>query len=205
MSDTRSDWQLVADLLSHYKDRAPGFAHAILEYSKGLHGLIGGGAEEACNAVGVSPHAARRLATAVEIGVRIARAEVGDKYFSHEPEAAARYLFLKYARPTQEVLGILMLDSRMRILGDKEIHRGSMKRSIADPATIFRAALVGKAAAIILFHNHPAGDPLPSSEDIQFTKRIREAGRVLGLPVIDHLILGEGGKWHSMASDAGWA
>lgn len=95
-----------------------------------------------------------------------------------------------WGHETQETLVVLFLDCRMKIFGHKEISKGTATSCIIDPQSIFRAALMGGASAIILSHNHPSGDTTPSSEDIAATKRLISLGENLNLPVLDHVIIG---------------
>ena len=88
---------------------------------------------------------------------------------------------------------LLLLDSRHRVFKVTEISVGSLDASIVHPRETFREAILSCAAAIVLAHNHPSGDPTPSPEDLELTRRLAQAGRLLGIPVIDHLIVGHGG------------
>jgi DNA repair protein RadC len=94
-----------------------------------------------------------------------------------------------------------MLDARHRLLRSEILSVGSLDSSIAHPREIFRVALLASAAALALFHNHPSGDPVPSPDDVDITKRLVAAGQVMGIHVVDHVILGDG-RWFSFR-DAG--
>ena len=98
-----------------------------------------------------------------------------------------------------------MLDSRHRILGITEISRGTLTASLVHPREVFKAAILANAAAIIVAHNHPSGDVTPSSEDDKVTKRLREAGKVMGIRVLDHVIVGPMGGSHSYLEMGGLA
>ena len=89
----------------------------------------------------------------------------------------------------QEIFKVILLDSANHIIGEKEISRGILNSSLAHPREVFRHAILAPAASIILLHNHPSGNPEPSTEDIQITKQIVEAGKVVGIPVHDHIII----------------
>ena len=91
----------------------------------------------------------------------------------------------------QEVFGILILNTKNKIVAVHEISRGSLNSSIAHPREVFKPAVLHNAAAIICFHNHPSGDPEPSREDIEITERLKNAGEILGIPVYDHIIVGD--------------
>ena len=86
----------------------------------------------------------------------------------------------------------VLLDGKNRVLGLNEVSVGTLTASLVHPREVFKAALIGNAAAIIVVHNHPSGDPTPSVEDIAITHRLREAGELLGIRILDHVILGDG-------------
>jgi len=93
----------------------------------------------------------------------------------------------------QEVFGILILNIKNKIVAVHEISRGILNASIVHPREVFKPAILHNAAAIICFHNHPSGDPEPSRDDIEITKRLVEAGKILGIEVLDHIIVGDEG------------
>ncbi len=120
------------------------------------------------------------------------------------PETVANYLNLRYASPDQEVLGALFLDLRHRMIGEKELFRGTLSRAAAEPRAVLREALMRGAAALVLFHTHPNGEPVPSNEDVAFTQRMVGAGEAVGVRLVDHVILGADGRWLSMRQRHGW-
>ena len=91
----------------------------------------------------------------------------------------------------QEVFGILILNIKNKIVAVHEISRGTLNASVVHPREVFKPAVLHNAAAIICFHNHPSGDPKPSKEDVNITKRLVEAGKIMGIEVLDHIIVGE--------------
>lgn len=91
----------------------------------------------------------------------------------------------------QEVFGILILNTKNKIVAVHEISRGTLNSSSVHPREVFKPAVLHNAAAIICFHNHPSGDPEPSRDDIEVTKRLVEAGKIMGIEVLDHIIVGE--------------
>jgi len=93
----------------------------------------------------------------------------------------------------QEVFGILILNSKHKIVAVHEISRGTLNRSILHPREVFKPAVLHNAAAIICFHNHPSGDTEPSKDDIEATKRLIEAGKIMGIEILDHIIVGDDG------------
>jgi len=107
-----------------------------------------------------------------------------------------------YANHDREEMLVVLLDAKHKIIGINSVSTGSLTLSIVHPRETFKAAIVSNCAAIILAHNHPSGDPAPSQEDRALTKRLKEGGELLGIPVLDHLVVGDG-RYVSFA-DQGW-
>ncbi len=97
----------------------------------------------------------------------------------------------------REIFGILVVDTRNRVTAMHIVSIGSLNGSLVHPRDAFKVAIFDCAAAIILFHNQPCGDPSPSREDTELTQRLREAGRILGIEVLDYLVLGDEGRYFS--------
>jgi DNA repair protein RadC len=127
----------------------------------------------------------------LEIARRMAREEAGDGIFFSAPAAVAEYYMEDLRHEEQEVLLLLMLNQRGRLLREKYMFKGTVNASMISPREIFLEALSSRAVQIILLHNHPSGDASPSREDLQVTKRIREAGELVGITLTDHIIIGE--------------
>lgn len=204
-SHVLSDAELLAVLL---RTGRPGtsvldLAREILEGSGGLLGLLGA-SPESLQAKGLGPAKVAGLLAAVEIGRRLARAQFSDRQPLSRPSQVASYLALRYRLRDQEVMGALFLDSRNRLMGEREIFRGTLNRAAAEPREILKEGLLRGAAGIVLFHTHPSGDPSPSAEDLLFTRRMADAGEVVGIRLVDHLILGSGGRWVSLRERGAW-
>lgn len=97
-----------------------------------------------------------------------------------------------------ERFGILTLNTKNKIVGVHVLYMGSLNASIVHPREVFQAALLNNAASFICFHNHPSGDPTPSREDIEVTKRLAEAGKIMGIDLLDHIIVGDGKRFVSL-------
>jgi len=97
----------------------------------------------------------------------------------------------KVQEEAQEVFGILILNTKNKIVAAHEVSRGALNSSLVHPREVFKPAVLHNAASIICFHNHPSGDPEPSRDDIEVTKRLVEAGKIMGIEVLDHIIVGE--------------
>ncbi|MCP3963067.1 MAG: DNA repair protein RadC [bacterium] len=115
------------------------------------------------------------------------------------PETAARLLGGLFEDEAQEVFGVLMLDGKHQLVAYQEVSRGTLTSSLVHPREVFGAALrVGSVAALIVGHNHPSGLVDPSPEDCAVTERLIHAGELLGVPVLDHVIVGGSGAWVSL-------
>jgi len=139
---------------------------------------------------GIGEALAARLVAVFEIGrrMRIRRPRRGQPI--RHPQQMATYLGARLADAQVESFGVLMLDARNRLLADDILSSGGWSASVVRPREVFRRALLAGAPALILYHNHPSGDPAPSREDIQITRQLVEAGQLLGIKVLDHLIVG---------------
>ncbi len=138
-----------------------------------------------------------KVGAAVELGRRLAWAQLGNGKLLAGSEVAAEYLVRRYGGSDQEITGALFLNFHKRLIAVEEFFRGTLSRSAVAPAPILKAALRYRAAGLIVFHNHPSGDPTPSLEDLSFTRQMAKAGKVMGVPLVDHLIVGIG-RWVSL-------
>lgn len=171
------------------------------------HGGLAGVAEQRPDTLGcpgLGPAKRATVLAAIEIGRRLARAELPERYPLDRPQSVARYLGLRYEVSGQEIMGALYLDTRNRLLHDDAVYRGTLSRAAVEPRALIKIGLNRDAAGMILFHTHPSGDPTPSVEDLAFTRRVDSACEVMGLRLLDHLILGNGGRWLSLRQRGGW-
>ena len=122
---------------------------------------------------------------------KVGRYELPRKIGSPEDAYRAITTITNVQEEAQEVFGILILNVKNKIVAVHEISRGALNTSIIHPREVFKPAVLHNAAAIICFHNHPSGDTEPSREDIETTKRLVEAGKIMGIEVLDHIIVGE--------------
>lgn len=151
----------------------------------------------------LGPANAASLAAAVELSERLARARLPHYDLLDQPEAVASYLNLRYSPSHQETMGALYLDARNRLITEREIFRGTLTRAAVEPRRILKEALIHSASGFIVYHTHPSGDPAPSIEDLNFTRRLAAAGELLGVKLLDHIILG-GGRWVSLGREDVW-
>ena len=150
---------------------------------------------------GVGRATAARVLAALELGRRgAARSAEGDEPI-RGPADVFRRMGPRLRDLPQEEFHALLLNTRHRVLREVAVTRGILDASLIHPREVFRVAVIEGAAGIILVHNHPSGDPTPSAEDRAVTRQLREAGRALGIPVLDHVVVGDG-CWRSLAEDA---
>ena len=130
-----------------------------------------------------------RVAAALELGRRIATLSVTSSEPVRQAEAVAHRLMTSYGHRVQETFGGLYLDGRHRIITEREISIGTLTSASVSPRDVFRFALSDHAAAVVVFHNHPSGDPSPSPQDLALTAKLVSVGMPLGVEVLDHLIV----------------
>lgn len=147
--------------------------------------------EEYTKVRGIGQAKAVQLLAAAEIGKRMYRKHSEGRYTIRSPEDAAAYLMTDMTSLTQEHFVALFLNVKNEILHKETIFIGSLNSSIVHPRELFREAVKRSAASIICAHNHPSGNPTPSPEDIEVTKRLMEAGAVMGIELLDHIIIGD--------------
>ena len=165
-------------------------ATALLD--SGLRGLAGRTAGELESARGLGRAKAARVAATLELGARLASEGRGTAAALRTPGESARYLLPRYGARPVETFGILALDVRHRLKREAVISVGCLTSSLVHPREVFQEAVVARAAALVLFHNHPSGDPEPSAEDVALTRRLASAGTLMGIEVLDHIVLGAG-------------
>lgn len=168
-------------------------ANGIIQASAGLHALPRFTCDELERVPGVGATKAAQVLAAIELGRRtlVRRAAVRIQFAS--PREVAEYLIPQYGTGPVEQFGILLLDTKHRLLRTTVISVGTLDSSLVHPREVFREAAAGRASSIVLFHNHPSGDPHPSREDLELTGRLIAAGELMGITVLDHIILGDSG------------
>jgi DNA repair protein RadC len=160
--------------------------------SEGLRELAGCGLPDLEQRPGLGPAKAGRVLAALELGARLASEPSAAVLEFRAPVEAARYLLPRYAHRSVETFGLLALDVRRRLRREVVVSVGCLTSSLVHPREVFAAAVAARAAALVLFHNHPSGDPEPSAEDLGLTRRLAQAGQLMGIEVLDHLVLGAG-------------
>ncbi len=167
-------------------------ARAIMRKYLTLRDLTNSSCIELCQIPGIGPGKASRIQVAIEIGRRVIgqRREMGT-VFKISQDVFESY-FVRLRDEKQEIFTVLLLDSKNRLFKEEVISLGSLNYSIVHPREVYRSAIRESAASVIFLHNHPSGDPSPSKEDMQLTERLVKAGKLLGIRVLDHIIIGEG-------------
>lgn len=167
-------------------------AESVLYQFKDLRGVVNASVEELCAAAsGIGSAKAAQIKAALELGRRLSQQDTQVVRIKSPQDVAAWVMEdLRYLQ--QEQFRILLLNTKNVIIAWEEVSRGSLNSSIVHPREVFARAIRRSAAAIILVHNHPSGDPTPSQEDINITRRLVEVGRLVGIEVLDHLIVGDG-------------
>lgn len=146
---------------------------------------------------GLGPSKAVRLLAALELGRRAILEEAPARARLDAPESVAAYLSPRHAGHACEVFGILALDSKHHLLGEKIVATGGRHSVAVTPADVYAAALPFRPRSVVAFHNHPSGDPHPSEEDKALTYRLARSGEVLGIALVDHIVLGSGSSFAS--------
>ncbi|MFO8059169.1 MAG: DNA repair protein RadC [Bacillota bacterium] len=155
-----------------------------------LRNLLDTSVEELCDISGIGRAKASAIVAAVELGRRVA-AEMPRSSEVNGPQDVARILVEDMRYLDRECFKIVLLNTRNRVLGIEVVSVGGLDSSVVHPREIFKVCVRRSAAAVILAHNHPSGDPTPSREDIEVTERIVSAGTLMGIDVLDHLIIGD--------------
>jgi len=158
----------------------------------GLHALAGRSVQDLQRTRGLGRAKATRVLAALELGARLASDGRVDAPGFQSPEETARYLLPRYASRPVETFGLLALDARHRLRREAVVSVGCLTSSLVHPREVFQEAVLSRAAALVLFHNHPSGDPEPSAEDLALTRRLAAAGTLMGIELLDHLVLGAG-------------
>lgn len=158
-----------------------------------LREMVRASAAEICAVPGIGPAKAASLKAAFHLATKLGQETLrigADRYT--DPSQVFEYYRYRYREQRKEFFLAMLLDGKNRIIRELPISEGSLNQSIVHPRELFMPAVRESAAAVILVHNHPTGDPTPSREDLAITRRLREAGEILGIKILDHIIIGDG-------------
>ena len=189
-----SDAELLAVVLrtGSHGETVIGLAQRIL-YRSGEDGILGlhrFSMEQLVKIRGIGKVKAIQLICILELARRLSKASVSESLSFTSPASIAEYYMEDLRHESQEVMKLIMINSKGRLISETEISKGTVNASLITPREIFIEALLRQAVAVVAMHNHPSGDPTPSSEDILLTKRIKEAGSIIGVELLDHIIIG---------------
>ncbi|GAB6179991.1 DNA repair protein RadC [Desulfotomaculum defluvii] len=176
--------ELAAELFSHFKD---------------LRALSQATIEELSQIKGVGPVKAVQVKAALELGRRLAAMPGEERTIIRCPEDVSALLMEELRNLDREYFLALLLNTKNQVLGRETISIGTLNSSMVHPRELFKVAIRRSAACVILVHNHPSGDPTPSREDITLTKRLIQAGEIIGIDVLDHIVIGDN-KFTSLKS-----
>ena len=190
---TLTDNELVALVIGHGTEgrSAIDLATTLLKEVGGVHGLTRVTPARLTRLRGFGAAKAARVLAAIELGRRTLYMPIQARLPLQSAEELGKFLLPRYGAFPVERFGVVLLDSRHRLLGVHLVSEGSVDATLAIPRDVFREATVAGAAAVVAFHNHPSGDPSPTRADLELTHRLMDAGRIVGIDLVDHLILAD--------------
>jgi DNA repair protein RadC len=169
----------------------------LLKVYEGISGLHRAPFEDLCNQHGIGEAKAAQIKAALELGHRLMVESPNDRPAVNSPADAAALVSYEMSALEQEHLRVILLDTRNRVLEIVEIYKGSVNSSQIHVGEIFKPAIRRNAPALIVVHNHPSGDPTPSPDDVVVTRAMVQAGKLLDVDVLDHMVIGQG-RWVSL-------
>ena len=190
-----SNSELLAILLrtGGANESALAMASRLLATFNGLAGLARSSFAELCAQRGLGEAKAAQIQAALELGKRLVAAQPEERPVIRSADDVARLLQSEMGLLDQEHMRVLLLNTRNQVLAANDVYRGSVHTAVVRIGELFREALRHNAPAIILAHNHPSGDPKPSPDDIAMTQQAIEAGELLDVEVLDHVVIAHGG------------
>ena len=153
--------------------------------------------EELCHVKGIGQSKAAKIIAAVNLGRRIYKSDLKTKLKITSPEDIYNAFSSDMCHLKREEFRVILLDTKNSVISTELISIGSLNSSIVHPREVFNKAIKKNSASVILIHNHPSGNPTPSREDLVITRRLMDAGDIIGIKVLDHIIIGQG-KFHSL-------
>ena len=166
-------------------------ANEVLAAHGGVHALARCTADVLARTKGIGRARAAQIVAAIELGRRTLATAAAERPRVTSARDAARLLLPRFGSHGVEQFGIILLDTRHRVLRTSVIASGTTNTSVVEPREVFREAALGGASAIVAFHNHPSGDPTPSPDDVALTRRLAAAGVLMGIDLVDHIIVGD--------------
>ena len=194
-ADSLSDVELLAVLLrtGTQGENAVDLARRVL-YHAGENGILGihqFNVERLKKIKGIGQVKAIQISCISELAKRLSKASYEETVCFTEPKTIAQYYMEDLRHANQEQMKLLLLNTKSRLIGETDISKGTVNSAVISPRELFVEALQKNAVSIVLLHNHPSGDPTPSKEDVLITRRIQEAGRLIGVELLDHIVIGD--------------
>jgi DNA repair protein RadC len=206
-AEALSDAQLLAIMLatgeSSSGQSALDLAINLVQLFGGLRALDAASIAELCQTKGIGPAKATTIKAALELGKRLSGEPPERRFKITAPVDLVNYYQPRLQHLRKEVFKAILLDTKHQMLKDVTVSEGSLSASLVHPREAFLPAIKESAAAVIFLHNHPSGDPTPSTEDKELTHRLAEVGRLVGIGVLDHIIIGTGSPGYMSFRDAG--
>jgi DNA repair protein RadC len=195
-----SDHELLGILfgIGSQEKTAVELARDVISGAGGLHGLYDADAHELMLTKGIGEAKACIILAAVELGRRIGQVRNPGRAVVSSPADVDRLLRGRIANLDRENFVVVLLNTKNEVLGSPLISVGTLSQALVHPREVFKPAIRASAASVVLAHNHPSGNPEASREDRQVTRRLVEAAEILGIEVLDHVIVGDGGRYYSM-------
>lgn len=189
-----SNAELIAILLrtGSSGESVMNLANRVLGQVGGIREFLDTSLEELVKVRGIGTAKAVQLLAGIELGRRVAKTTPQERWAIRSPEDVSKLMMEEMRHLTQEHFVCLFLNTKNQVIAQHTIFIGSLNSSIVHPREVFKEAIRRSSASIICLHNHPSGDPTPSKEDIEVTKRLISAGQIVGIDVLDHVIIGDG-------------
>lgn len=193
-ADSLSNSELLAIILrtGTKNENVINLSQKIITAFNGINGLLEASQEDLMKISGIKEAKASQILSMAEMAKRFQTYRSGDSYKINSPGDAADLIMVELREFKQEILKVLLLNTKNVVIGIYNASMGSLNSSIVHPREIYKEAIRKSAASIIMVHNHPSGDPSPSSEDLSATGRIKEVGKIIGIELLDHIIIGDG-------------
>jgi DNA repair protein RadC len=172
------------------RDNVMELASKLLAKYNGLGGLMSAAFHELCNEYGLGAAKTAQLKAALELGKRLSMEQPDKKYQIRSADDAARLVRMEMMHLDHEEMHVLILDTKNQVIERIKNYKGTVNSSVLRVAEIFRPAVIRNCPHVIVCHNHPSGDPTPSPEDIEVTRQLVEAGKLLDIELLDHLVIG---------------
>jgi DNA repair protein RadC len=192
-AEALSHAELLAILLrtGTKRESAVLLASRVLKECGSLRGIVDLSIDELTSIRGIGPAKAVQLRAGIELGRRLARSQQGETLTIRKPSDAANFMMEELRYLKKEHFVCLFLNTKNHVIHRETLSVGTLNASLVHPREVFRAAIKCSSASIICLHNHPSGDPTPSPEDVTLTRRLQEAGELVGIDVLDHLVIGD--------------